>query len=209
MTKPNGRPKLTAASLNEDDVYPLPSARTETVLKNEGFPVALKDVAVEYDSIIPVNRAWRDRMSEARKLDLNELENVFYACGAYGASFDDVCRYFGICPVTSRGIEGLRESHQTGIAELRMKLRRVQIDEALTKKNPLMLIWVSKNFGGMGDDGTTSITVDSDGNGSLGLFPTSVEVKANRDVFGKTIGPELRTVLDFKDAKEDPTTASE
>lgn len=209
MTKPNGRPKLTEASLKEEDVYPAPSLRAATVLKNEGFPTALKDVATEYDRVIPVNRSWRHRITDAQALALADLEDVFYACGAYGASFDDVCRYFGVSPVASRDIEGLKEIHQKGIAELRMKLRRVQIEEALTKKNPLMLIWVSKNFGGMGDDGTTSLSVDEAGNGSLGIFPGVVQVQANRDVNGRTLGPSITTVLEFKDDEKDSPTASE
>lgn len=209
MTKPNGRPKLTEADLKEEDLYPVPSTRCIPLLKNEGFPTSLKDVATEYDKVIPVNRAWRDRIADASRLKLEELENVFYACGEYGAAFDDVCRYFGVNAVSARDIETLKEAHATGIAALRMRLRQVQITEALEKKNPLMLIWTGKNFANMGDNGATSIEIDTDGNGSLGIFPTTVQVQAMRDLNGITTGPVKRTPFGFKDDEEDPAPTSE
>lgn len=92
-------------------------------------------MAEEHDGVIPINTVWRYRLSEASKLKRDQLENVFYAAGEYGASFTDTCAYFGL---SRQGADNeanapLKIAHESGLAALRMKLRRTQVEVALNR----------------------------------------------------------------------------
>lgn len=146
-------------------------------------------------SLAPVS-VWRNRVrdytplfGEENQAKLDDLRDVVYGMALEGANEKDVSEFFGFEPHLVK--QQLGPVIKMAQAELRLILKKDQVDSALASKLPLMKIWAGKQFADQRDEVALSGS-ESDGEGT-GLLITVV--KANRSETGRTLDEPSKTVI--------------